>query len=219
MLAHLLNSEVLAVLWLLQTFLAVWRAARLCRPGWRSDCALLLFPFFDTRRRSSLIAYRSLRHLTVTHTHAHTRLSQKKPTPQLHRWRKGRGVGGLRHQMRFVSKRAPMAVWGVCLRSTHGAVDLWTPLFLHLLPVWIPVEGKQNIAMDYSVCLLLLLSTLSSVSVGQFPTAQMWVQLQNSLLDSESRWFTVSHGWQRGFFTELQMSKSISLFMSGGRRC
>ena len=33
--------------------------------------------------------------------------------------------------------------------------------------------------MDYSVCLLLLLSSISSVSVGAgFPTAQMWVQLQ-----------------------------------------
>ncbi|XP_035472066.1 voltage-dependent calcium channel subunit alpha-2/delta-1 isoform X1 [Scophthalmus maximus] len=40
--------------------------------------------------------------------------------------------------------------------------------------------------MDYSVCLLLLLSTVSSVSTGQFPTAQMvkeWVdQMQNDLI-------------------------------------
>lgn len=37
-----------------------------------------LFLFFDTRRRSSLIAYRSLRHLTVTHTDTHIRLNQKR---------------------------------------------------------------------------------------------------------------------------------------------
>ncbi|XP_034719318.1 voltage-dependent calcium channel subunit alpha-2/delta-1a isoform X1 [Etheostoma cragini] len=40
--------------------------------------------------------------------------------------------------------------------------------------------------MDYSVCLLLLLSTISSVSTGQFPTAQMikeWVdQMQKELI-------------------------------------
>ncbi|XP_032361097.1 voltage-dependent calcium channel subunit alpha-2/delta-1 isoform X4 [Etheostoma spectabile] len=40
--------------------------------------------------------------------------------------------------------------------------------------------------MDYSVCLLLLLSTISSVSTGQFPTAQMikeWVdQMQKDLI-------------------------------------
>ncbi|XP_042366914.1 voltage-dependent calcium channel subunit alpha-2/delta-1a isoform X2 [Plectropomus leopardus] len=40
--------------------------------------------------------------------------------------------------------------------------------------------------MDYSVCLLLLLSTVSSVSTGQFPTAQMikeWVdQMQKELI-------------------------------------
>ncbi|CAM9191068.1 unnamed protein product, partial [Lampetra planeri] len=40
--------------------------------------------------------------------------------------------------------------------------------------------------MDYSVCLLLLLSTLSSVSTGPFPTAQMvkeWVdQMQKELI-------------------------------------
>ncbi|XP_076578185.1 voltage-dependent calcium channel subunit alpha-2/delta-1a isoform X3 [Chaetodon auriga] len=40
--------------------------------------------------------------------------------------------------------------------------------------------------MDYSVCLLLLLSTISSVSVGQFPTAQIikeWVdQMQKDLM-------------------------------------
>lgn len=49
--------------------------------------------------------------------------------------------------------------------------------------------------MDYSVCLLLLLSTISSVSPGPFPTAQMWVELpafpkkkkKNSLLASPKK--------------------------------
>nr|XP_046235041.1 voltage-dependent calcium channel subunit alpha-2/delta-1a isoform X2 [Scatophagus argus] len=44
----------------------------------------------------------------------------------------------------------------------------------------------MNKAMDYPVCLLLLLSTISSVSVGQFPTAQIikeWVdQMQKELI-------------------------------------
>lgn len=122
------NSKKLAVTWRLRCyfFAALW-------PAWLKIWVRpppFLFLFFDTRRRSSLIAYRSLKHLTVTHTDTHIRLNQKKRkekkkkhTPQLHRW------GGHRYQMRFVSKRAPMAVWGVCLRSTHGAVDLWTPPF------------------------------------------------------------------------------------------
>ncbi|XP_029969153.1 voltage-dependent calcium channel subunit alpha-2/delta-1a isoform X2 [Salarias fasciatus] len=47
--------------------------------------------------------------------------------------------------------------------------------------------GREiNKAMDYSICLFLLLTTISSVSTGQFPTAQMikeWVdQMQKDLI-------------------------------------
>lgn len=59
------------------------------QPAWLKICLRPPpFPFPDTRRRSSLIAYRSLRHLTVTHTQAHTHTEGwvKKHTPQLHRW-------------------------------------------------------------------------------------------------------------------------------------
>lgn len=70
------NSKKLAVTWRLRCyfFAALW-------PAWLKIWMRpppFLFLFFDTRRRSSLIAYRSLRHLTVTHTDTHIRLNQKK---------------------------------------------------------------------------------------------------------------------------------------------
>lgn len=142
-----------------------------------------LFLFFDTRRRSSLIAYRSLRHLTVTHTDTHIRLNQKKKkkhTPQLHRW-----GGGHRYQMRFVSKRAPMAVWGVCPRSTHGAVDLWTPLFSASSPFLDPGWGGNEqsyglfslptfIPVNHFVCVGRTIPNCADVSTASKQPVGFW---------------------------------------------
>lgn len=165
-----------------------------------------LFLFFDTRRRSSLIAYRSLRHLTVTHTDTRIRLNQKKKKRSTLLNSTGGGDTDTRWDLFPNAHRWRCEAFAWEVRTALWICEPPPPPFflkLHLLPFWIPVEEEMNKAMDYSVCLLLLLSTISSVSVGQFPTAQMWVQLQNSLLASESRSFAVCHEWQPGFFTEF----------------
>lgn len=98
------------------------------RPGRTSACALPLSSLFvfghAPRLASSSPSYRT--HFNPhTHTHTHTVPNQKKHFT-------GAWVGGCerghRHQMRFVSKRAPTAVWGVRLRGTRrGLVNLWFP--------------------------------------------------------------------------------------------
>lgn len=85
----------------------------------------LPFLFFDTRRQICSKSLSQFEALTLqSHTHAHT--PKKAHTPQLHRWWCG-GWGGdtHRYQMRFVSKRAPMAVWGVCVLRWEVRTALW----------------------------------------------------------------------------------------------
>ena len=66
--------------------------------------------------------------------------------------------------------------------------------------------------MDYSVCLLLLLSSISSVSVGAgFPTAQMWVQLQKQPVGSLKKSWIIRCVWLFFFFLPHTPKKRYSL--------
>lgn len=173
-------------------FFAVCGVAPLCRPSLSSTVnapsPFLLFFFFiyfinllDTRLRFALTAYSSLKHslksVSLSHTHRYTRytpLPKKNTLLQLHRW------GEHSYRMRFVSKRAPMAVWGVWFEKYEwrfGFVGNSSSFFLHFF-FCSSAEScfrEINKDMDYSLCLFLLLATVSSESSGQFPTSQMWV--------------------------------------------
>lgn len=71
------NSKKLAVTWRLRCCCFFCSALPAWLEIWMRPPPFL-FLFFDTRRRSSLIAYRSLRHLTVTHTDTHTHTAEPK---------------------------------------------------------------------------------------------------------------------------------------------
>lgn len=114
-----------------------------------------LLLFFDTRHRSALIAYRSWRH-THTYTLAHACIHTTRWTKNKHS-SSTRPAGGT-YQMRFVSKRAPMAVWGVWLRSTHGAVGLWRFSFFVFLLFIFSVSGSWSNGNKQSHGLLSLLT-------------------------------------------------------------
>lgn len=121
-------------------------------------CALPFSPVFfiffyfinllDTRLRFALTAYSSLKHslksVSLSHTHRYTRytpLPKKNTLLQLHRW------GEHSYRMRFVSKRAPMAVWGVWFEKYEwrfGFVGNSSSFFLHFFFVHLlnPALGK-----------------------------------------------------------------------------
>lgn len=199
------NREDLAAKRRLRCFLqcAEWhRSAGRAEPLSAPSHFLLLF--FDTRRRSALIAYRSLRHLTVTHTRGSTK-KKKKKSPLLNS--AGGGDIATRWDLFPNAHRWRCEAFGWEVRTARW---IWW-IFCFLCTFFLPGSrlrwggGGLIKAMDYSVCLLLLLSTISSVSVGQFPTAQMWVRLQNSLLAPQSLGVAEMSAW---LFAEFHVSQS-----------
>lgn len=147
------------------------------------SCLFFYFFYFinllDTRLTFALTAYPSLKHSLKSVSLSHTPIHTLHP-PSKKRTHSFNSIGG--ENIAIGWDLFPNAHRWRCeafgLRSTSGALDLWAILFLFFPIFCSSAEScfrEINKDMDYSLCLFLLLATVSSESSGQFPTSQMWV--------------------------------------------